>query len=290
MQQYANINIGTEQPENYRKFHNHIVFQTIDDIKEFYEFLSRNDSSTTLMVARGLMNYNYEIYLSISNTLDSIKQLLTLGRINDAFSLIRKYNDAVIMHIYSLIISENEEKLFFDDDYCPYNNIVDKWVCGNKFLIEKGEHKNKDKAYLSEIMKRDKCLFNLIFNKKTNKDYGESRGFGDDNLHYNYWNAFRLNNPKIICYPISISLLVEADKAIKLLFSIHFSYITLLKPESMVSYDYCNDALDEDESINEDAKNYAASIACEIFEKYVMTYDVKLAEYLANCTFLKFRY
>lgn len=92
--------------DTYQKYNCTSVFQTIEEISAFYDYLSTRDDTTTVMVAKEPINYNYDIYVSLSNTIDSIKRLLELGRINDAFSLIRKYNDAIIIHIYALIVSE----------------------------------------------------------------------------------------------------------------------------------------------------------------------------------------
>ena len=90
-------------------------------------------------------------------------------------------------------------------------------------------------------------------------------------------------------YPISLSLLSEAYDAIRLLFVIHFSYLILLKPMAMLSCDYIY-ALEEGLTPDEETKNYAASIFCEMFEKYIGTFDKELADHLCDCNFLQFRY
>lgn len=276
--------------ETYQKYiHSASVFQTIEDISAFYDYLSIRDDSTTVIVAKGPINFNYDIYVSLSNTIDSIKRLLELGRINDAFSLIRKYNDAIIIHIYALIVSEKEETAFFEEGYSLYDNIVNEWVCGNKRLIEKKECESTEKAYLKTIQDRDLQLSRLLFDKEKQKKYGHDRNVGDDNVHYNMWNNFRLNNSQIRCYPEGLRFLSEASDAVKLLFIIHFSYLILLKPEVMVSNEYLN-ALEEEQEPDEEAMDYAASIVCEMFEKYVDKFDKRLATYLCGCTFLKLKY
>ena len=215
--------------------------------------------------------------------------MLELGRINDAFTLIRKYNDAIIIHIFALITSEQEEKSLFDENFSFYNNIVNEWVHGRKSLVEKKDFETREGAYLSTIKKRDLQLSNLLFGKKTQKDYGHNRNIGDDNVHYNKWNNFRLNNPQIRYYPEGLHFLSEAANAIKLLFVIHFSYLILLKPTIMLSIDYLA-ALEERLEPDEKTINYAASIVCDMFEKYVDKFDKDLAIYLCGCTFLELRY
>jgi hypothetical protein len=286
---YNKAYIGMPKKGNYKRYQNDRIFQSIEEIKEFYDFLSTNDDSITVAVAKGPINYNTDIFSSLFNTLDSIQQLLRLGRINDAFSLIRKYNDAVIIQIYALIVSENEERLFSEESHSLYDNIVNEWVNGKACLIEKGDYDSKEEAYLSVIKGKDVALNRLLFNKRTRVAYGQKRGIGDDNLHYNNWNTFRFNNPQIMDYPISLSLLSEAYDAIRLLFVIHFSYLILLKPMAMLSCDYIY-ALEEGLTPDEETKNYAASIFCEMFEKYIGTFDKELADHLCDCNFLQFRY
>lgn len=286
---YNNVFIGFPEKGNYSRYKNDKIFQILEEIGKFYEFLSTSDATTTVSVAKGPINYNTDIFSSLFNTLDSIKQLLALGRINDAFSLIRKYNDAVIIHIYSLIVSEDEERLFFDDNHSLYNNIVNGWVNGKACLIEKGDYESKEKAYLSVIKGKDLALKRLLFNKQAQVVYGQKRSIGDDNIHYNNWNTFRLNNSQIMDYPISLSLLSEAYDTIRLLFVIHFSYLILLKPMVMLSCNYICE-LEEGLVPDEETKNYAASIVCDMFEKYIGTFDKELAGYLCNCNFLEIRY
>lgn len=285
---YGNAFIGIPQKGIRGKFRNNIIHKTIDEIKEFYNFLAENDDTVTVAIAKGPINFNHDIFWSLSNTLDSIKLLLGLGRINDAFSLIRKYNDAVIIHIYALIVSEIEEQTFFEENHSLYNNIINEWVNGKNHLIEKDIFKSKEDSFLSVILNKDATLSRLLFNKRMQKDYGAKRNIGNDNVHYNNWNTFRFNNDSIMDYQISLALLTEAHETIRLLFVIHFAYLILLKPVAMLSREYA-DALDSGLQPNEETLNQAAQITCEMFEKYVNVFDKELANYLCNCNFLELR-
>ena len=288
MNKYGDEFIGSPQKGNIQKYLSSIVFETIDDIIEFYNYLSNNDDTVTVMVAKGPLNYNYEIYLSMANTLVSIKQLLKQGRISDAFALIRKYNDAVILHTYTLTCYEKEENNFFNENYSLYNNVINEWVNGRKILIEKKKEEDKEQAYLVAIKGWDKKLYGLLVNNNTTSMYGYLRSIENDNVHYNNWNAFRINNPEIRDFPISLSLLNEANDAIKLVFTIHFSYLILTKSEAMYSYDYIY-ALDEGITPDENTRDCAASIISEMFEKYIEKHSNELADYLCSCTALELR-
>lgn len=283
---YGNAFIGIPQGGIRQAFQNNIIFEIIDEIKGFYNFLADNDDTVTVTVANGPINFNNDIFWSISNTLDSIKLLLSFGRINDAFSLIRKYNDAVILHIYALIVSEKEEQMFFEENHSLYINIVNKWVNGGGHLIEKNEYESKDKRFLSVIQDRDVVLSKLLFNKKIRKEYGRKRNISNDNVHYNNWNTFRFNNDSIIDYPISLALLAEAHETIRLLFVIHFAYLILLKPVVMCSHEY-QDALEIGLQPIGETTNQAAQFVIEMFEKYVVAFDNKLANYLRDCNSLE---
>lgn len=288
MNKYGEVFIGLPQKGNTQKYLSSIVFETIDDIIEFYNFLFDNDGTVTVMVAKGPLNYNYEIYLSLANTLESIKQLLKQGRMSDAFALIRKYNDAVILHTYTLICYEKEENNFLNENYSLYNNVINEWVNGRKVLIEKRNEEDKEQAYLVAIKGWDKELFGLLVNNDTTRMYGNLRSIENDNVHYNNWNTFKLNNPEIIDFPLSLSLLNEANDAIKLVFAIHFSYLILTKTAAMYSYDYIN-ALEEGITPDENTRDCAASLISDMFEKYIEKHSSELADYLCSCTALELR-
>ncbi len=272
MNKYGDVFIGLPQKGIIQKYLNNTVFETIDDVIEFYNYLFDNDDTVTVMVAKGPLNYNYEIYLSMANTLESIKQLLKQGRMSDAFALIRKYNDAVILHTYTLTCYEKEENSFFNENYSLYNNVINEWVNGRKVLIEKKKEEDKEQAYRVAIEEWNKKLFGLLVNNDAKSIYGYLRSIENDNVHYNNWNAFRINNPEIRDFPISLSLLNEANDAIKLVFTIHFSYLILTKSEAMYSYDYIY-ALEEGITPDANTRDCAASIISEMFEKYIEKYN-----------------
>ena len=288
MNKYGDVFIGLPQKGIIQKYLNNIVFDTIDDVIEFYNYLSDNDDTVTVMVAKGPLNYNYEIYLSMANTLESIKQLLKQGRMSDAFALIRKYNDAVILHTYTLTCYEKEENNFFNEDYSLYNNVINEWVNGRKVLIEKKKEEDKEQAYFAVIKEWDKELYRLLINNNSKHVYGKLRSIENDNVHHNNWNAFRINDPHIRDFPISLSLLSEANEAIKLVFTIHFSYLILTKSTAMYSCEYF-DALAEGITSDENTRDCAACIISEMFEKYLEKHSKELADYLCSCTALELR-
>ena len=267
----------------YKKYKNHKIFKLLNDLKGFYNHIAINDESCSLLVVRNLLNINYEIFTSLSNTIDSILTLLNKGRINDSMALMRKYNDAVIIHVYSMILVAEEESDFLDENHKIYDNIVNEWVHGKQHLLKKEEQ------ILNKIKSIDKELELLLFSNNDRKIYNKGRTIGDDNVHYNSYDMFTINNEQIMNNKYSIDYLDDAYNAIHFIFIIHFSYITRINPLSMVSSDYVC-MLDSGLTPEEGSQNYAAAFVVNVFFKYIKPYNKELADYLNNCTFLEFDY
>ena len=267
----------------YAKYKSHKIFKLLNDLKGFYNHIAINDESCSLLVVRNLLNINYEIFTSLSNTIDSILTLLNKGRINDSMALMRKYNDAVIIHVYSMILVAEEESDFLDENHKIYDNIVNEWVHGKQHLLKKEEQ------ILNKIKSIDKELERLLFSNNDRKIYNKGRTIGDDNVHYNSYDMFAINNGQIMNNTYSIKYLDDAYDAILFIFRIHFSYMVRINPISMVSSNYVC-MLDAGLPPEEGSQNYAAEFAVEMYLQYVKPYKEELADYLNNCTFLELEY
>ena len=267
----------------YAKYKSHKIFKLLNDLNGFYNHIAINDESCSLLVVRNLLNINYEIFTSLSNTIDSILTLLNKGRINDSMALMRKYNDAVIIHVYSMILVAEEESDFLDENHKIYDNIVNEWVHGKQHLLKKEEQ------ILNKIKSIDKELERLLFSNNDRKIYNKGRTIGDDNVHYNSYDMFAINNGQIMNNTYSIKYLDDAYDAILFIFRIHFSYMVRINPISMVSSNYVC-MLDAGLTPEEGSQNYAAEFAVEMYLQYVKPYKEELADYLNNCTFLELEY
>jgi hypothetical protein len=103
-------NLGKEYTEHY-------VFSQLNDFISFYDTLSYTTMGFVSSGVIGVINLNTYVFTSIKGTLDSIKLVLTHGRINDAYALLRKYYDSTIINIYTnLYVEENStlEKYIVD--------------------------------------------------------------------------------------------------------------------------------------------------------------------------------
>ena len=90
---------------NIEAYKNHKVFKEIDCMMELYGNISFAcfpfvPSGTSL-----IMNYVTYTYQAIQGTLESIKTLLEIGRISDAYTLVRKYFDDVMVDLYITVLS-----------------------------------------------------------------------------------------------------------------------------------------------------------------------------------------
>lgn len=257
-----------------QKYFQHSIFNTLTDIKAFYEGLSGNDETSTILAIKDQFNVNWDIFESISNTVDSIITLLERGRVNDSLALMRKFNDAVIMSVYLLIMIEKGEKNFLEIDYASiYDNVLNQWVRGEANLIEKKDNEDKMEAYLAVIRERDDKLYDLLFSKKNKKLFGRGRSSFNDNIHYNKLDSFRWNNDAFLDYDTCISVLNEAESTIKLISAIHFAYVALIRPTTLKTEDYSSSV---------------APFVDVFFQQYIVPEYTTLADYLKQCSFLTF--
>ena len=95
----------------------HDIFSVLQDIIDFYDLLSYNsflfvDNSLLTSVVQ---NLDTSVFDAMCGTIESIKMVLGNGRINDAYSLLRKYDDAIMVDAYMNIILRKENDKFFAD-------------------------------------------------------------------------------------------------------------------------------------------------------------------------------
>ena len=103
----------------------HKVFNDLKNVRKFYDPLSNNCYSFVASGTKGIGNYASCVYSSIEGTLDSITTLLTKGRINDAYTLIRKLFDDILLEIY---MDVNLKDKFSLENYIVEE--VNEWIQG----------------------------------------------------------------------------------------------------------------------------------------------------------------
>ena len=92
---------------------------------EFYDSISMSCFSFVSTGTHGITNYASYVYSAIEGTLDSITILLKNGRINDAYTLIRKLFDDILLEIYMDVTLK--DKISIDNFFVEE---VNEWIHG----------------------------------------------------------------------------------------------------------------------------------------------------------------
>lgn len=114
--------------ENYRE---HKVFTELSKYIDFYQSLSMSIINFATVGTTAFVSMDTYVYSSIQGTIDSIRTLLEKGRINDCYSLVRKYFDSVIINAYSNLYLQDNQNL---ENYIVEK--VDNWLYGKEKLPE----------------------------------------------------------------------------------------------------------------------------------------------------------
>ncbi|MDR2122867.1 MAG: hypothetical protein LBP34_07055 [Flavobacteriaceae bacterium] len=239
----------------------HPIFGQLDFFSDFYDRLSFQAMDR---LSTGIISYdNLDIYTysSIKGTIESIKDILKKGRINDAYTLLRKYYDSTILNVYT--------NLFLEDN-CSFENFIvaqiEGWCRGNK---EPPRYK-----IMSDYIRKSTKLKRI--NELLLKDdkYKEIRNRCNDNTHYNSYKHILLNDNEIYNPNRKECLDVFAED-IEAIFIQHFAYTFYLKEEYMMSSDYI-DYIDIRREPIEGSQYWVANFIQETFTQIIKAkrYDI----------------
>lgn len=280
------------------EYSNHKVFDVLNNLFEFYEFIQHNslNSTKSIFSVKDFQNVDASMFGSIKGTVISIKNLLEIGSINDAFALTTKYEEAIITNIYVdlFLKMENDKNIdsIMNDVEFDINKIYDNDV--NKWIYGKDKKKLKDQRTEFGIARfKDVERLNAIFKLQKSKNDGKPtefskftfRQFCNDNKHYNSLKYFIFND-KDYCdnNGIRIELLNQINQALTNIFIVHFSYIFVINPEYYTSCDYIY-YLDSFLTPPEGSQCWVASIVQDIYDKYIKQNN-ELSIYLMSCNWL----
>ena len=161
----------------------HIVFEQLAEFSDFYESLSNTTMGFLSQGTKAIFNLDTYVFTSISGTVESIKQILYSGRLNDSYALLRKYYDSTIINIYT--------NLYLNDHFSIDNFIVkhiDNWRSGKEtipqYRVISKYIKDSDKLKpITDLLQKDKL-------------YKEIRERCNDHTHYNFYHNLLLNTSK----------------------------------------------------------------------------------------------
>lgn len=257
--------------ENLKK---HDCFKLLDECIKFYDHLS---FSTLGFLVPGvnfgpgiIFNLDSDIFLSISCTMKSIKQILLSGQINDAYTLVRKYNDLVIINTYEIIILKTERNM---ENFIVEK--IDRWFKGQEKLpifkrMNKKIQKSKELESINRIINRD-------------DRYKKIRDRCNDHTHYNYFQYMQLNSEMHVPRAELFLQMIEND--VLDLVILHFAYLFTLNGHYMSSSDYI-DCLDLNIKPEEGSQYWVAPFIQEFFDKFIKTRSSDIAIQMINDTYM----
>lgn len=210
----------------------------------------------------------------MKNILNSINLLLKDGKINDAYSLTRKYHDIIIINIYEI--------LYLEDNQNNKNFIVEEinnWLHGKNKLPE---YKIMNQYIRNSSKLKD--MNNLLF--KT-KQYKELRQRLNDHTHYNYFQHMIFNDKYHIDFENNrINLLNQLSLDIQNIFIKHFCWLFTVKDNYMMSDEYM-DYLEMNQTPPKNSQYLVRNYIQEIFNDTIKPNREDLANELKNSTCMK---
>lgn len=248
-----------------KAYQNHSVFEKIDHMKAYYDGLSDTCFHFIPNGTLGAANYASYVYMSICTTLDSIKMLLKTGHITDAFVLIRKLFDTVLVEIYFDVV--RKDRFDWIENFVVKD--VDEWL--------KGKHR---------IPKTDKILTafkNSPSTKKLFPFFGwdtylkKNRELLDDSVHVNRYSSILLNCPSVYIED-RMQQLKNADIILNQIVLIHMAFIFYLNGHYMMASDHI-DYLDMGMTPPEGSEYWLANYAQDAFDEFIKPHE-RLATFI----------
>lgn len=249
----------------------HHVFKQLSEYADFYKSLAFSIFMFTTQGTKAICNIDSYVYSSIQGTLESIKDILNKGRINDSYALLRKYYDSTIINVYS--------NLYLNEKFSLENFVVkkiDDWLKGKEKLPRYGvmskyiESSNK-LSKINELLDKDK--------------YKKIRERCNDHTHYNFYQNVLLNDNEIHLEN-RLESLNTFSKDLENIFVLHFSYLFYLNDHYMMSSDYV-DSLDCGLTPEEGSQYFVAPFVQKVFDTVIKKNSMDLAEEIKSKTSMK---
>jgi hypothetical protein len=245
-----------------KQYAEHPVFEQLEKYSAFYDNLSSLIFQFVSMGTGSVLNIDTYVYSSMQGTLDSIREILLHGRINDAYALLRKYYDAGIINIYT--------NLYLDDHFSIENFVVEKidnWLKGKEQLPD-------IRSMNSYIQKSEKVapIYRLLHQDKR---YSELRDRCNDHTHYNFYHNVLLNNRQMFSEK-KIAILNRFAKDLENIFILHLAYLFYFSDHYMMASEYI-DCLDCGITPDPESLYWVAPFVQDIFDTVIKKNRMDLA-------------
>jgi hypothetical protein len=255
-----------------KEYLEHSIFNLLDYYIDFYDSLSFAIMGFVSMGTTAITNMDTYAYSSMRGTIESIKDVLKKGRINDAYALLRKYYDSTIINVYT--------NLYLQDNRSLENFIVsqiDNWLKGIETIPEY--------RIISKYIKDSPKLFAI--NKLLQKDdrYKKIRDRCNDHTHYNFYKNYLLNDNEIY-NPNRIKYLNVFARDVEAIFIQHLAYTFYLNDHYMSSSDYM-DCMEIGMQPDEDSQYWVAPFVQEVFDKIIKVKRHDIAEEIKQHTMMQ---
>tara|TARA_R110002072_G_scaffold287464_5_gene453182 strand:+ start:21681 stop:22490 length:810 start_codon:yes stop_codon:yes gene_type:complete len=250
------------------EYNGHEVFKRLEGYIGFYRLISFGVMNW-INFGTSVTNIDTYMFSSIQGTFESIQMVLKKGRINDAYSLLRKLYDVVVINInISIYLEEN-----FDLENLKVKEI-DKWVKGEKQLprFEK----------IAPYIKKSKKLKPITELLEKDERYKTIRNRCNDYTHYNFYHTVLANDNEIHFQNRARRLntfLYDLDN----IFIFHFAYIFTLHEKYMMSSDY-TDYLDISRTPPEGSQYWIPPYIQDMFDTIVKKTRPDIAEFMLENT------
>ncbi|WP_039977682.1 hypothetical protein [Vibrio jasicida] len=206
------------------KYVNHQIFDELNYYAQFYEYLSDAVMNFSTTGTSAIMSIDTYVFMSMKGTIESIKLVLEDGKLNDAYALLRKYYDSVMVNAYTnLYLNDNAGRVGY------YITEINDWLHGKKPLPRMPK--------MSKYLDNSEFLSELNTLLKLDKRYNGIRDRCNDNMHYNFFALLMLNEGKIHMKE-RLHHLEQLRLDVRDVFILNMSYILTIKESYMMSSDY----------------------------------------------------
>lgn len=236
------------------RYRDHRVFSELGHYADFYGSMAVSAFGFASTGTTAIYNFDSRFYSSIQGTLESICSILRSRRINDAYALLRKYHDSVIINVFS--------NLYVQDQVSIENLIVakiDNWLRGTEQLPEyrmmsRYIHSSGRVAPITRLLYAD-------------DRYKRIRDRCNSHMHYNFFGNALLNDNEIH-FDARLKVLDTFSSDTGDLFILHLAYMFFLNEHYMTSSDYV-DALDCGIAPETDSQHWVAPFVQAVFDDIV---------------------
>ena len=254
---------------NLQQLKDHPILTELEKFSRFYERWSYLIIKFVPLGTKSICHFDTYILSSMQNTLESISLLISNGKINDAYALLRKFHDLAMIDVY-IHLKLNQELA----NQMMIVTEIQEWLEGQGNMPTFQDIR----TYIAQ------SPLQPIQAALSKFDYRKIRARCNDHVHYNYFRNLLMNteihNPKIA------SILDTFQNDIKWIVLLHLSYVFYLMPHFMASNDY-TDYMDMGMTPPEGCEYEVAPFVQQIFEDLIVIEAPHIAQLIRSSSSMR---